>query len=136
MPEPTDTPRTTGPCPKCGQRHLIEVPDGNYTPAEFKAFMGEHPGTGHVQTIRARGQVVVVPTPPPGPEPGAYADAAGSSRAFEAMRREVGSLRDDALVKERKYADLWGAAEPNGWTNHVAAYDEVLAVIDELEELS
>lgn len=70
------------------------------------------------------------------PEPGAYADAAGSSRAFEAMRREVGSLRDDALVKERKYADLWGAAEPNGWTNHVAAYDEVLAVIDELEELS
>lgn len=64
------------------------------------------------------------------------ADAEGPSRAFSAMRIEVVALRDRALAREGEHAAIHGAASTNGWTYRVAALDEVLSVIDEIEELS
>lgn len=60
----------------------------------------------------------------------------GASRAFAAIRREVESLREDALRKEDQYTALHGALARNCWTGWVAAYGKVLSAIDEIEELT
>lgn len=61
---------------------------------------------------------------------------AEASRAFEAVRREVLGLRSTALTKERAHSAIHGAAAFNGWSARIAALDEVLAAIDEIEEMT
>lgn len=63
-------------------------------------------------------------------------EAEGPSRAFSAMRTDVVALRDRALTREGEHAAIHGAASLNGWTHKVAAFDEVLSLIDEIEEMS